>query len=126
MWFFVNEQLRLSPPVWHRRKHARAGTAFQAAATSDVSSADYMVARSGGFRASANLPATAAHISKAIAFATGGAGSAVAPMWGGGLQLIRDQLSASATGEVSITAIALWSFKVLRIAPYSYQKLYLL
>ena len=105
--------------------YVTAGTAFQAAATSDVSSADYMVARSGGFRASANLPATAAHISKAIAFATGGTGSAVAPVWNS-VQLIRDMYSDSASGQVSITAIALWGFKVLRIAPYSYQKLYLL
>ena len=105
--------------------YVTAGTTFQAAATSDVSSADYMVARSGGFRASANLPATASHISKAVAFATGGVGSAVAPVWEG-VQLIRDMYSGASSGQVSITAIALWGFKVLRTGPYSYQKFYVL
>ena len=101
-----------------------AGTAFQSAGSSDVSSADYMIARSGGFRASANLPATSSHISKAIAFAVGGQGSAVAPVWEG-VQLLRDPYSSSASGAVSLTAIALWSFKVLRTAPYSFQKFYI-
>ena len=104
--------------------YKEAGVAFQTAGTSDVAASDYMIARSGGFRASANLPATASHISKAVAFATGGAGSAVAPVWSG-IQLIRDMYSDSASGQVSITAIALWGFKVLRTAPYSYQKFYL-
>ena len=101
-----------------------AGQAFQSAGASDVAASDYMVARSGGFRASANLPATASHISRAIAYATGGQGSAVAPVWQG-LQLIRDLYSGASTGEVAITAIALWGFKVLRTGPYSFQKFYI-
>ena len=104
--------------------YKEAGVAFQTAGTSDVAASDYMIARSGGFRASANLPATASHISKAVAFATGGAGSAVAPVWNG-IQLIRDLYSGASSGEVSLTAIALFGFKVLRTAPYSYQKFYL-
>ena len=104
--------------------YKEAGVAFQTAGTSDVAASDYMIARSGGFRASANLPATASHISKAVAFATGGQGSAVAPVWDG-LQLIRDMYSGASTGEVAITAIALWGFKVLRTGPYSYQKFYI-
>ena len=104
--------------------YKEAGVAFQTAGTSDVAASDYMIARSGGFRASANLPATASHISKAVAFATGGQGSAVAPVWDG-LQLIRDMYSGASTGEVAISAIALWGFKVLRTAPYSYQKFYI-
>ena len=101
-----------------------AGTAFQSSGNSDVAASDYMIARSGGFRASANLPADDAHISKAVAFATGGAGSAIAPVWEG-VQLIRDQYTAAASGEVSITALALWGFKLLRTAPYSYIKFYI-
>ena len=101
-----------------------AGTAFQSSGNSDVAASDYMIARSGGFRASANLPADDAHISKAVAFATGGAGSAIAPVWEG-VQLIRDMYTGAASGEVAITALALWGFKLLRTAPYSYVKFYI-
>ena len=113
-------RLLVSPSAYQN-----AGLRFQSAGTSDVAAADYMIARSGGFRASANLPATVSHISKAIAYATGGAGSAVAPMWATGVGLIRDFYSGASSGEVSITAVALWGFKVLRTGPYSYQKFYI-
>ena len=87
----------------------------------DVDAASYLMARSGGIRVSGNVPDPASTIQGALTYATGGAGSAVAPVWEG-LSLIRDPYSAAESGEISITAVALWNFKILREAPYSYQK----
>ena len=84
-------------------------SAYQAAAAAyqgtngDVPVTDYLIARSAGFRVSANLPADAANVSPAVAFATGGAGSAVAPMWEG-IQLLRDPPPGLAFGNTDGTA----------------------
>ena len=95
-------------------------------ASGDVSGAAYLIANGGGFRASANVPVPATlnsvtNLQGALTYATGGPGSAVAPVWEG-LELIRDPYSNAAKGEVSITAVALWNFKVLREAPYAFHR----
>ena len=87
----------------------------------DVASSDYLTVHSGGLRTSANIPAAASMIQDAITYATGGAGSAVAPVWEG-LELIRDPYTSAASGEVALTAVMLWAFKILRTAPYTFQK----
>ena len=87
----------------------------------DVASSDYLVTHSGGLRTSANVPAPVSDVQSAITYATGGAGSAVAPVWEG-LELIRDPYTGAASGEIAVTAVALWAFKVVRTAPYSWQK----
>ena len=102
-----------------KESYARASAVFQG--STGVDAAAYLLARSGGFRVSANAPAPASTIQGALTYATGGAGSAVAPVWEG-LSLIRDPYSGAESGEVSITAVALWAFKIVREAPYSYQK----
>ena len=89
--------------------------------TGDVASSDYLATHSGGLRASANVPAPDTNIQGAITYATGGPGSAVAPVWEG-LELIRDPYTNAASGEVSLTAVALWAFRIVRTAPYAWQK----
>ncbi len=39
--------------------------------------------------------------------------NAVAPVWEG-VQLIRDEVTAAAKGQIAVTAVALWGFKILR------------
>ena len=90
-------------------------------ATASVSAAArYIDSISGGIRVSANLPAPASDIATALVSKTAQAGS-VAPVWEG-LSLIRDPYSEAATGRVSLTAIALWNFQVVRSAAYSLTK----
>jgi len=90
-------------------------------AAGDVASTDYLAQHSGGVRTSANVPAPASNVQGAITYSTGGAGSAIAPVWEG-LELIRDPYTNAASGEIAVTAIALWAFKIVRTAPYAWQK----
>ena len=83
----------------------------------DMALSDYLQRNSAGFRAGYHVPVPSSDIQSAVTFATRGEGSAVAPVWEG-LELIRDPYSGAETGEVSITAVALWNFKVVREAPY--------
>ena len=90
-------------------------------ATASVSAAArYIESISGGIRVSANLPAPASNIATALISKTAQIGS-VAPVWEG-LSLIRDPYTEAASGRVSITAVALWNFQVVRSAAYSLVK----
>ena len=90
-------------------------------ATASVSAAArYIESISGGIRVSANLPALASNIGTALISKTALPGS-VAPVWEG-LSLIRDPYTGAASGQVSLTAIALWNFRVIRSAAYSLAK----
>ena len=84
----------------------------------DISIADYLSARSGGLRVSANMPAPKAgnKVQAALLFRLGGGGSAVAPSWG--LSIQRDPYTAASKGEVSLQANMLWNFALLRSAAY--------
>ena len=87
---------------------------------SDLSGLDKMMPR-----VSAHIPAKAANaggetVQSAIAFKKSAPGpNAVAPMWPT-ISLIRDQYTRADHGEISITAIGLWNFKVLREAAYAH------
>ena len=61
-------------------------------------------------RVSPHIPAVASTIQRAVASRS--MNRAVAPMWPS-ISLIRDSVSRSGEGEIVITAIALWNFKVL-------------
>ena len=93
------------------------------AANGQIYVADYLIQRSGGFVVSDHIagpPAsgTLAKIQESILYrAAFGMGSAVCPIWNG-FELIRDPYTAASKGQVSVTAIALWNFKVLREAAY--------
>ena len=67
-------------------------------------------------RVSPHIPAAASNIQAAIACRS--MGRAVAPMWPS-ISMIRDNVSGSGKGEIRITAIALWNFKVLDASGYS-------
>ena len=67
-------------------------------------------------RVSPHVPAAASNIQAAIASRS--MNRAVAPMWPS-IALIRDSVSGSAKGEIRITAIALWNFKVLDTSGYA-------
>ena len=94
-------------------------------ATGDLFASDYLIQRSGGLMASWLIPvpgtiAGVDDVQSAIVYsASRGAGSAVAPVWAG-FELIRDPFSDAASGQVSITAIMLWNFAILRADPYQH------
>ena len=68
---------------------------------------------------SPHIPAAASDIQ--LAFVAKADGRAVAPMWPS-IALIRDSVGGSAKGQVRITAIALWNFKVLDKDAYNVLK----
>ena len=101
--------------------YAHAGALI--AAGSDVSAADYLLRRSGGFRASTHMPlapdaGTRANIGELLMWRTMGPGSAVADVWSGFEMIIRDEYTGAADGKVAITAVVLWNFALLRAAAY--------
>lgn len=80
---------------------------------------DYLIERTGGFQVSAHIPAAANSIQDGLVYrAENGIGSAVAPIWNG-FELIRDPFSNAAEGQVSVTAVALWNFAILRPAAFN-------
>lgn len=85
------------------------------------SAARYIEEISGGLRVSANLPApTSGHIARALLIKTGQT-SAVAPVWEG-VTLVRDPYTGAASGQVALTAVALWGFRVLRTDAFAIKK----
>ena len=97
-------------------------------AGAETALADYMIARSGGFLASALIAKASVAVGATLGVqdailyrAFRGQGSAVAPIWDG-LQLIRDPYTDAASGRVSITAVMLWNFAILRKPAYARAK----
>lgn len=78
-------------------------------------------ALSDGVKVSAHVPAASSNIQAAIAVAGLGHMSAVCPIWEG-VELIRDPYTGASSGQVAVTAIQLWNFKIIRTAPYKYLK----
>lgn len=65
-------------------------------------------------RVSALVPAAAANVQQAIAAKVGAPGMyAIAPVWQG-VELIRDQVTKAESGQIALTAIALWNFGIIR------------
>ena len=78
------------------------------------SALEYVRERIGGLSVSSRIPAAASNIQTNVTALTSYPGrNAVAPIWRG-LELIRDPYSNAGKGEVRLTAIAFWSFKILR------------
>ena len=74
---------------------------------------------SGGLRVSGHVPDPASNVQQAVVARTAGGGpNAVAPIWQG-VELICDPFSGAAKGEVSVTAIMLWNFQVIRTNAYA-------
>ena len=89
----------------------------------DVAAVDYLLARSGGVMASSliSAPSGAKKVQTGLIAKVGpGAGfSSVAALWNGMSILIRDDATRAGSGEVKITIIGLWDFKVLRSDAYA-------
>ena len=87
--------------------------ATQFTSNGDVASTDYLLARSGGLRSSALVPAedSTTKIQHGIVHGVGGVSRAFAPVWSG-IQLIKDPYTDAASGEVSITAHLMWDFVI--------------
>ena len=97
-------------------------TLFRTGATDNgprASACEYVKSRTGGQVVSSRIPAPAASGNSAntqlgiIAKTSYPGRNAVAPIWRA-LELIRDPYSGAAKGEVALTALMLWSFKIVR------------
>ena len=83
-----------------------------ATAADDQSALDYWRSRSGGLRVSFHVPAVAAKAQTAL-MRVGMRMDAVAPIWQG-VTLINDNVTRAKQGEITLTAVMLYSFAVLR------------
>ena len=84
-----------------------------------VSLADYLKRNSAGLMCTSNMPAQttgAGGDQHAILCKTGPGmqGNAVGKVWGGGVRIIRDELSDAGDGTVNITGMAFFDYAVLR------------
>ena len=85
----------------------------------EASAYEYVSSRMGGMSVSSRLPAAASQVQTGIVALTGYPGAnAVAPVWDS-FHLIRDPYSDAAKGRVSLTAVALWNFKIVREGGWS-------
>ena len=86
--------------------------------TADDSALDSIMRISGGVRVSAHVPDTTnANVQQAVIARGLQHKHAVAPIWDG-VEIIFDNLSKAATGEIVLTAIMLANFKVVRADGY--------
>ena len=74
---------------------------------------ELLVRKSGGVRVSSHVPVPASDIQGSIVARRFDAIHATMPVWRG-VTLIPDRVSQAAKGQVILTAVALWSLKVLR------------
>ena len=79
---------------------------------------EVMTRKSGGVRTSSHVPAAASNIQGALAARRLNAMHAVMPIWRG-ITLIPDNVTKAKSGQVVLTAVALWSLKVLRSDGFS-------
>ena len=79
----------------------------------DDAALDSLMRISGGVRVSAHVADPAANIQQAVASRSMGLRHAVNPIWAG-IDLIFDNVTSAAKGEIVLTAIMLMNFKVIR------------
>ena len=82
-------------------------------ANTAVTLVDYLMMQSGGIMCTSNMPTHASDIYPTILCKTGpGRGdNAVGKVWGGGIQIIRDEITQAGAGQVIITARSLYDFR---------------
>ena len=90
------------------------------ASNTAVTLPDYFMTHSGGIMTTANMPVTSARINKAIACKTGPGVqfNGIAKMWGGGIQVVRDEYSLAPENQLIITANVYADYDVVRPAGY--------
>ena len=81
-------------------------------ANSDISALENLISNSGGVRASAHVPIPDADDQDVIV-RKGMRRAMVAPIWMG-LDIIYDELTKAAEGEIVLTAVALFAVKIIR------------
>ncbi len=97
---------------------AKLGSVFAATTGGDVSAADKLAMLLRDLRVSAHAPAAASDVQQGV-FVLGSRRNAVQAIWEGqGIELLRDPYTASATGEVKLTAVVLADFAITRAAGY--------
>ena len=80
---------------------------------------EYVRERIGGISVSSRIAAPSSNVQTGIMALTSYPGrNAVAPIWRG-MELIRDPYSNAGKGQIRLTAIAFWNFKILREAGWS-------
>ena len=81
---------------------------------SDGTLAQFLASTGVNVAATSRLPDPNAMIQKAIAVRTAYPGAnAQAPIWQG-MRIIRDEISNAAKGQIALTAVMLWNFKIVR------------
>ena len=91
--------------------YAHAGSVYRTA-NSDISALENLMTNSGGVRTSAHVPAPSVNDQDVIV-RKGMRRAMVQPVWIG-LDIIYDELTRAAFGEVVLTAVALFSQKIIR------------
>ena len=88
---------------------------------SGQTSIQYHMAAMRRIMGSANVPAPASDVQEGIISRMGRMGvNAVCPVWGGGLRIIRDEVTQASTGRIRLTVLAFYDFRVLR--PEAFQR----
>ena len=90
------------------------------ASNTAVTLPDYFMMNSGGIMTTSNMPVKAGDISKGIVCKTGPGVqyNGIAKMWGGGVQVIRDEYSKAPENQLIITANLYADYDVVRPAGY--------
>ena len=94
-----------------------ANTIYRANETAE-SGVDAIRGMSGGLRVSAHIPAVSGNKQDVIV-RRGSRRDAVVGLWASGVQLILDEVTGSKKGEITVTAVQLAAFKVLRSAAFA-------
>ena len=86
-----------------------------------ITAAAYHTMAMRRLKATANLPDPASNVQEGIIAKMGARGPfAVAPVWGGGPRIIRDEVTKAAEGQIRLTVLAFYNFRVLY--PDAYQR----
>ena len=90
------------------------------ASNTAVTLPDYYMMHSGGVMTTSNMPVTSTRINKAIACKTGPGVmyNGIGKVWGGGIQVIRDETSKAFENQLLITANVYMDYDVVRTDGY--------
>ena len=96
--------------------YGHAGSTYRNSSV-DRTALDRLMELTGGVRVSDHVPAIASKRQNAVMRIGSHGQSAVAPVWDG-IQLIPDEITKAARGQIQVTAVMLYAFKVLRTDDY--------
>ncbi len=100
--------------------YGHAASVFRGDAVGDTSALDDLERITAGVRVSAHVPAVAANKQNAL-IRLGNRMDSVAPIWQG-IQLIPDEITLASNGQIKVTAVMLYAFKLLRSAGFRKQQ----